>query len=234
MKKFIAIALFAVISFQVFGQKDYKQSGNASVIDDKFVGRYTANGEKYAHNKLTAAHLTLPFGTMVKVTNLENKKSVVVRINDRGPFAEDRIIDLSKSASGQIGFINGVKKVMIEVVDQSVASATEKTEKKPVVSTKSEEIVQTRESAFFKISSQNVTPTGFGVQIASYKEPSNLLRLAEQIKTESGHNPVLEIAENNNGTTFRLIIGEFKTRKEAERVQKTLSSAYPKCFVITF
>ncbi len=230
MKNFIAIAFLAAISFHAFGQKDFKQSGNASVIGDKFVGRYTANGEKYAHDKLTAAHLTLPFGTLVKVINPENNKTVVVRINDRGPFVEDRIIDLSKSAASQLGFITGVKKVMMKVVDKEEASAVEN---KPEKSEKSNE-KNIAQGAFYKIHSENVIPSGFGIQIASYKEPSNLLRLSERIKIESGFNPIVEIVENDNGKTFRLIVGEFRTRKEAEQVQKKLLESYPKCFVITF
>ncbi|MFY7899680.1 MAG: septal ring lytic transglycosylase RlpA family protein [Chitinophagaceae bacterium] len=89
--------------------------GNASYYADKFIGRSTANGEKYSATKFTAAHRTLPFGTMVKVTNLQNGKSVVVRINDRGPFVSGRIIDLSKIAAKQIDVITaGVARVKIE------------------------------------------------------------------------------------------------------------------------
>ncbi len=82
------------------------QTGKASFYADKFEGVSTASGEKYKHNKLTGAHKTLPFGTKVRVTNLENNQSVEVIINDRGPYVEDRIIDLSKAAAEQLGFIN--------------------------------------------------------------------------------------------------------------------------------
>ena len=90
------------------------QTGKASFYADKFEGRTTASGEKYRHNKLTAAHKTLPFGTKVKVTNLSNGQSVKVRINDRGPFVQGRIIDLSKKAAKKIDMVNaGVTKVTI-------------------------------------------------------------------------------------------------------------------------
>ena len=75
------------------------QTGKASYYADKYEGRLTASGEKYKHNKMTAAHKSLPFGTVVKVTNTSNEKSVEVKINDRGPYVEGRIIDLSKSAA---------------------------------------------------------------------------------------------------------------------------------------
>lgn len=78
----------------------------------------TANGEQFNKHALTAAHKTLPFGTMLKVTRLKTGKSVVVRINDRGPFIKGRIVDLSLAAAGKIGLTRkiGVTKVKIEVV----------------------------------------------------------------------------------------------------------------------
>ncbi len=86
----------------------------ASYYADKYIGRKTSNGERFKQNKLTAAHKTLPFGTKVKVTNLSNGQSVKVRINDRGPFIQGRIIDLSKKAAKKIDMVNtGVTKVTI-------------------------------------------------------------------------------------------------------------------------
>ena len=94
------------------------QTGKASFYADKFEGIQTASGEKYRHNKLTGAHKTLPFGTKVRITNLANDKSVEVIINDRGPYVEGRIIDLSKSAAEQLGFVNfGLADVKLEVID---------------------------------------------------------------------------------------------------------------------
>ena len=80
-------------------------SGSASYYGARFAGRKTANGEIFNPRKLTAAHRTLPFGSKVKVTNRRNGKSVVVRINDRGPFARGRVIDLSRAAAQRIGLV---------------------------------------------------------------------------------------------------------------------------------
>ena len=80
-------------------------SGRASYYGAGFAGRPTANGERFDPSALTAAHRTLPFGTRVKVTNASNGRSVVVRINDRGPFHGGRVIDLSREAARQIGLI---------------------------------------------------------------------------------------------------------------------------------
>ncbi|GAA4319510.1 septal ring lytic transglycosylase RlpA family protein [Compostibacter hankyongensis] len=81
------------------------QRGDASYYADMFKGRRTANGEIFRQHKRTAASLTIPFGTKVKVTNLKNGRTVKVRINDRGPYVNGRIIDLSKKAARRIGML---------------------------------------------------------------------------------------------------------------------------------
>jgi len=91
--------------------------GVASYYADDFNGRKTASGEIYDMNGLTAAHRTLPFGTRVKVTNIDTGKSVVVRVNDRGPFKDDRVIDLSLGAAKQLGLIDlGTARVVLQVL----------------------------------------------------------------------------------------------------------------------
>lgn len=99
--------------------------GRASWYGKKFHGRQTANGETYDMFQFTAAHKTLPLGTWLKVTNLRNGKWIIVRVNDRGPYVGDRILDLSYGAAQMLNFrAKGVEKVKAEVVDtQEVAMA---------------------------------------------------------------------------------------------------------------
>jgi rare lipoprotein A len=95
----------------------YTETGKASFYAIKYQFRQTASGERFNQLSKTAAHRTLPFGTKVKVTNLKNGKSVIVKINDRGPFVKGRIIDLTSSAFGSIGNTSsGLIDVKIEVV----------------------------------------------------------------------------------------------------------------------
>ncbi len=95
-------------------------TGKAAWYGKKFNGRKTASGQRYNADLLTAASKTLPFGTLVRVTNLKNKKSVVVRINDRGPSQPDRIIDVSRAAAARLGMLrSGVVEVELKVVGQS-------------------------------------------------------------------------------------------------------------------
>lgn len=92
-------------------------TGTASYYADEFHGRKTANGEIYDMHKLTAAHINLPFGTILKVTNLENDRTVNVRINDRMPGYKNRVIDLSFGAAKQLDMIkDGIVEVKIEIV----------------------------------------------------------------------------------------------------------------------
>ena len=92
-----------------------KEKGRASYYADKFNGRKTASGATFRQRKKTAAHRTLPFGTKLKVTNLDNGKTVHVKVNDRGPFVEGRMIDLSKKAAKKLGMLQqGIANVEIK------------------------------------------------------------------------------------------------------------------------
>ena len=104
--------------------KDYAKShiliGQASWYGNKFHGKLTASGETYNMNAYTSAHRTLPFGTIVRVTNTANNKSVDVKVNDRGPHVKGRVIDLSYKAFTQIGNVKeGTIPVKIEIIDDS-------------------------------------------------------------------------------------------------------------------
>jgi rare lipoprotein A len=95
-----------------------KQQGEASYYAGWFHGRKTASGERFDMRDLTAAHRKLPFGTQVRVTNLDNGREIVVRINDRGPYVGDRVIDLSYGAARKLEMVDaGVVPVDIEVLD---------------------------------------------------------------------------------------------------------------------
>ena len=100
------------------------QEGLASWYGGKFQGRITSSGEVFDTNLMTAAHRSLPFGTIVKVTDQESGKSTLVKINDRGPFVEGRIIDLSRAAAEELDMVGrGVARVSLEVVDFSASRA---------------------------------------------------------------------------------------------------------------
>lgn len=104
-------------SYHSLKNQPFKKNGTASYYAHRFHGRKTASGERFDMHAMTAAHKTLKFGTRVKVTNKANGKSVIVRINDRGPYAKGRMIDVSYAAAKKLGMIrSGTAKVSLSVV----------------------------------------------------------------------------------------------------------------------
>lgn len=100
----------------------WRQQGQVSHYGDAFAGKPTANGDTFDPARLTMAHRTLPFGTLVRVTNLENRQSVEVVVNDRGPFVQGRIADLSTAAARRLGMLtDGVVDAVIEVIQPAKA-----------------------------------------------------------------------------------------------------------------
>ncbi len=210
-------------------QDIYVQTGQASYYADKFEGRRTANGEKYRHSKLTAAHLTLPFGTKVKVTNLANKKSVVVRVNDRGPFVEGRVIDLSKSAAELLDFIyDGLTDVKIEivkvVVDQGGTAG-----KPPQPETHA---VDPKE--YYRFEATRFEPTGYGIQIGSFVELANVMRVGESLKAKYRKQVTIRVANINNVKYYKIILGNFSSRAKADPLKTKMADDYPDSFVVKF
>jgi rare lipoprotein A len=204
------------------------QTGKASFYADKFEGVYTASGEKYKHSKLTGAHKTLPFGTKVRVTNLENNKSVEVVINDRGPYVEDRIIDLSKGAAEQLGFINkGLADVKLEVIDPGDGKAKEQ----PM---RTIDQVTVEEKEFYEFAVSRWQPKGFGVQIGNYQELVNLMRLAENLKNSYQKQVRVQVKIINGVKYYGLILGQFPSREKAEDFREELRNKFPDVFIVEY
>ncbi|MCK5823752.1 MAG: septal ring lytic transglycosylase RlpA family protein [Bacteroidales bacterium] len=235
MQKFqiIITSVLLFLGTNIYSQNNYTQYGLASFYADKFEGHITANGEKYSHSKLTAAHLNFPFNTKVKVTNLSNNKSVVVRINDRGPFEKDRIIDLSKSAAKKLNFIKaGLTKVKVEIVDfpkddisNNVNKNSSNNNYKPYINNNKE---------IYEFNSNKTNPNGFGVQIASYKELSNLMRICDSLKKAHNKKIYIQVSNINDNKLYRVILGNFSDTKKAETFKSSVENKYPGCFIVDF
>jgi rare lipoprotein A len=244
--RIITIALILqLFILQGFSQVGYTQEGIASVYAEKFEGRTTASGESYSFRKATCAHLTLPFGSIVKVTNLSNNQSVVVRVNDRGPFAPDRIIDLSRSAAEKLGFlITGTAKVKIEVVENPAYSNLNQVSTQnpaPINQTKTQtvepnikdNIPQPKvEVELYELKVNQIQPKGFSIQIGSYKEMVNMLRIANDLKSSFKKEIRVQVITLNNEIAYRLFIGGFSTRKDAEGFKEKVAKIYPDCFIV--
>jgi len=119
MKKNSISIVALVFGMALFFAQGFKETGTASYYHNKFHGKKTYSGEVYDKNKMTGAHTTLPMGTMVKVTNLKNDSTVILKINDRLP-SKKRIIDVSRAGAEQLNFVrDGLAKVQLEVIEDN-------------------------------------------------------------------------------------------------------------------
>ena len=221
--------LFLISFTAALAQQSYQNTGIATYYDDKFNGRPTASGEIFNQQKLTAAHRSLPFGTMVKVTNLENNKSVIVKVNDRGPFIDNRLIDLSKSAAQTLGFVTqGLARVRVESISATAAQPT--TAATPVTASDNTKVVFPNE--LYDIDIKYAQAKGFAVQIGSFTELSNLMRMAQEAKRSRGYNLLVQVTDRNQKKLNRLLVGPVATRAEADKMQASLKTYFPGCFVV--
>ncbi|WP_373002229.1 septal ring lytic transglycosylase RlpA family protein [Sulfurimonas sp.] len=173
--------------------------GRASWYGPDFHGKHTSNGEIYNMHDMTAAHKTLPMNTIVKVTNIDNGLTTVVRINDRGPFVATRIIDLSKSAASKINMIGaGTARVNIEILG---------------FETKGKKKIPTQKE--LKASPQKATVSGFALQIASFSKVDGALKTQEVYDNTDGYKTVIKDMENEDGRIFKVWLKGFKSEQEA-------------------
>ncbi len=241
--RIITLAVFQLVVFQsAFSQ--ITEIGLASFYADKFDGRITASGDIFDQNKMTAAHRTLPFGTTVKVTRTDNNESVIVTVNDRGPFVDDRIIDLSKAAATKLNFSNsGTCKVKIEVISIGSSSSFETTSSdKPKHQTKqSLETSVNKENNSEQSNSDNIYYTidteilnnkGFGIQVASFQEAANLMQRCYEIKQKTDKKVIVQVGESNGNQVYRIIIGPFNDKDDAQKHKEKIASKFNGCFVV--
>ena len=212
---FITIFIACSLNFLVLADNIISADVFASYYGEPFHGRPTSSGEPFDMNAYTAAHRTLPFGTMVEVTNLENGKKVIVRINDRGPFVGNREIDLSRAAAEAIGMIGqGIARVSIKRVGQQEVAIETNTD----ISRKASEPQPNSESMTTSSTSNNdaikdayqeqrvmvympTTPEQtkgvlWRIQVGSFAREENALQLVVKLR-EIGFEPAYEKTETH-------------------------------------
>ncbi len=189
----------------------YSETGVASWYGSKFHGKKTANGERYDMYAMSAAHKTLPLPTMVRVTNLNNGRSVVVRVNDRGPFVKNRLIDLSYAAAKALGYdAAGTAPVRVEVLDAATASGASRNNPRPTVR---------RWSA--QPAASTARSGSMYIQLGAFSSHDNAKRLKEALEDAY---PSVRIYARNGGYAeiYRVRIGPFDNEKNIEKSVLTL------------
>ena len=193
----------------------YVEDGLASWYGPDFHGKPTSCGESYNMWADTAAHKTLPLGTYVKVTNLENGRSTILRINDRGPFVSGRVIDLSAKGAQDLGCrTKGLARVRVEAVQcaapQLVGDAT-----------------------YWKVDPVPSFRYGkFAVQIGAFRDQSNAFRLRDKMSRESFETRITDRPERN-GLWYRVQVGSYQDLVVAKaELERFRSNGFPDAFVI--
>ena len=206
--------------YEVFGVRylvktssdGYKERGVASWYGKKFHGNPTSNGERYDMYRMTAAHKTLPLPTNVKVTNLSNGRSVIVRVNDRGPFVKNRLIDLSFAAAQELDMIGaGTARVEVEALNTSYtgaiasvsAPAQSRTTSKPAP-------VRSRAQMY--------------IQVGAFGERGNASNLATRLTDQGVARVAVHASKNEVPELYRVRIGPFSSIGDYDRVVAQVSS----------
>lgn len=236
-------------SYEVFGRRyhvmspekarGYSEEGTASWYGEKFHGRRTSSGEPYDMYTFTAAHTRLPLPTYARVTNLDNDRSVVVKINDRGPFARNRIIDLSYAAADRLGMLeSGTASVRVESLSftydpdnpppaqadsagpsASGDSSTDRTDEVVTSTRRVAERLEAQDGAAATASAQEAhAGERFLLQMGAFSSRDN----AETLRQRLAAHDVGSVAIRSGGDIHRVHVGPLGSRAEAEAVAERL------------
>ena len=193
----------------------YNETGIASWYGTKFHGKKTANGERYDMYAMSAAHKTLPLPTLVRVTNLDNGRSAVVRVNDRGPFVKSRVIDLSYAAAKSLGYDNaGTAPVRVEVLSNSMAASSKayRPASRPKAIAPPPVIKTPRATTTAMATARH---GAMYIQLGAFSSQTNANRLMRELQSEY---PSVAIYARNGGYAeiYRVRIGPYDDEKSIE------------------
>ncbi|HTK99238.1 MAG TPA: septal ring lytic transglycosylase RlpA family protein [Pseudomonadales bacterium] len=198
--------------------ENYKEYGKASWYGTKFHGQRTSSGELYDMYKLTAAHRSLPIPSYVRVTNLDNHRTAIVRVNDRGPFHSERLIDLSYAAAVKLGFADrGTTRVMVELVDG--------TDQLPNVASSAAPRTPPPANALALVPPESEVP-GLGqifLQAGAFKDAAGAERLRTDLTELVGSSVYIQRLPNDG--YYRVRIGPLEQMSEATRLQALIFGA---------
>ena len=194
--------------------KGYREKGQASWYGTKFHGRKTANGEVYNMYAMSAAHKTLPLPSYAKVTNLDNGRSVIVRVNDRGPFVPGRIIDLSYTAAQKLGYIDrGVARVVVEALDPEVLPSANET---LAVEKDAAARQALPKDASFKL------PENTFLQVGAYSSSAQAEDVRAQLAAAFGYPVSVSPIERGGKTLYRVRIGPIAQQRALAALRESV------------
>ncbi|WP_444943609.1 septal ring lytic transglycosylase RlpA family protein [Microbulbifer sp. ZKSA006] len=191
--------------------KGYKEVGHASWYGTKFHGRRTANGEIYNMYAMSAAHKTLPLPSYAKVTNLDNGRSIIVRVNDRGPFVHGRIIDLSYTAAQKLGYLDqGVARVEVEALDPASLPAANE------VLANSDGTAGLAEDTTIKL------PDNTYLQVGAYSNATQAREIRAQLAAAIDYPVAVSSVQRGGKTFYRVRIGPLTQQRALATARETV------------
>ena len=208
--------IYGVWYYPIPSAQGYKEDGIASWYGDDFHGKPTSSGETYDMYAMTAAHKTLPLGTHVKVTNKSNGESVILRINDRGPFVSARIIDLSYTAAHKLGMLQpGTIPVKVEAVQ-----VAEQTQLAGKTVWKSEAV-------------PNFRFGNFSIQLGAFQQVSNAYKLRGLLQQQFEKISIQQPSSQTSERYYRVQVGQYFDLQKAQQDASRLKlNGYPGAFVV--
>nr|WP_238934714.1 septal ring lytic transglycosylase RlpA family protein [Maricaulis parjimensis] len=209
----------------------YDEIGIASWYGPNFHGRPTANGEHFDQNLMTAAHTTLPIPSIAEVTNLENGRSIIVRINDRGPFVDDRIIDLSRAAATELDYIGrGLAQVRVRYLGPALEQGAPPPRTWYAANEAAPSPAPEPATQYAQAVSEPVPQTPawipeagerFTLQIGAFSDPDNAQRFASRI--ESAGQVWVQPGQSGNAAIYRVYFGRWSDEGSAHAARSTLA-----------
>ena len=208
--------------------RDYREEGTASWYGTKFHGQNTANGELYDLYGMTAAHKTLPLPSYVQVTNLANNRKIIVRVNDRGPFYSDRIIDLSYAAAKKLGYADqGTAHVLVEGIDpvawQQLNNPSYLVQNPSAVSQPA--VVVSQPAEVIPPEPVELGHTGYYLQVAAFSNPQSAEQLRQRLRGVVSANVFVSEFQQDARTLHRVRLGPVTSQDEARRLMEALRLA---------
>lgn len=202
--------------------RSYREEGTASWYGTKFHGQDTANGELYDLYGMTAAHKTLPLPTYVQVTNLTNNRKIIVRVNDRGPFYSDRIIDLSYAAAKKLGYAEqGTAHVLVEGIDPVAWQQ----QNNPSYLVQSQPTITPRPAEIIPPEPVETGHTGYYLQVGAFSNAQSAEQVRQRVRGVVSANVFVSEVQQDTRTLHRVRLGPVNSQDEARRLMETLRLA---------
>lgn len=224
MKKGFFLALTLLYASLSFAMKP--EYGFAMMISDNFDGKKTVSGATYKKGELTGSHMSLPFGTHVRVTHLGSGKNVVIRIIDKGPFVAGHVVGLSRAAATRLGIESeGKARVKVEIIDPNDPDGNKKRQRE-TLSQKNESLNVVKEAGqmqvggLYKMQVLKLEPKGFGVQVATFTDYDGVVSQLAVLQKNWYKGAMVFVDEKAGKAQYKIILGPFFTKEEAESYRK--------------